>query len=73
MLSKRSLALTSVAYNLAAILTNLLVDILAPGPFVQCLKKFDIIQTDFLILRQTVKNSKPRWVKRQLSCQLEFL
>jgi hypothetical protein len=36
MLSKRSLALTSVAYNLAAILTNLLVDILAPGPFAQC-------------------------------------
>ena len=38
MLSKRSLALTSVAYNFAAILTNLLVDILAPGPFAQCFK-----------------------------------
>ena len=33
MLSKRSLALTSICYNLCAILATLLVDIIAPGPF----------------------------------------
>ncbi|CAG5097784.1 Oidioi.mRNA.OKI2018_I69.XSR.g15230.t1.cds [Oikopleura dioica] len=63
MLSKRSLALTSICYNLCAILATLLVDIIAPGPFASCLPVRPVADNGyvgFILTRAVLSSAKHR-------------